>query len=156
MRLGNPTKMYIFDSREKKNDHIKSYFEKRGIEYEVRKLDVGDYALDTNPTLSIDRKSGLEELSRNLMNRSDSSRFWREVRRAHKQGIKLVILVESGRTVKNINDVPKWRSKYSQVTGRRLIDEMIRCEMAYGVLWCFCDRRSTAKRIIEILTEENT
>lgn len=72
--------------------------------------------------------------------------------RAHEQGIKLVILVESGRTVKTINDVPKWRSRFSDVTGRRLIDEMIRTEFSYGCVWRFCDRRSTAKRIIEILS----
>ena len=85
------------------------------------------------------------------MNRSDSSRFWREVRRAHTSGIKLVVLVESGPTVLDINQVPKWKSKYTQVTGRRLIDEMIRLEMSYGVRWVFCSKASTGKRIMEIL-----
>lgn len=148
----------IVDSREKwtqpnsTDTHISAYFDRHGIEWEVRKLDCGDYMLDGQPNISVDRKKSLDEVATNLMNRSDSSRFWREIRRAHEQGVKLVILVECGRTVKTINDVPKWRSKYSQITGRRLIDEMIRCEMAYGVRWCFCDRRSTARRIIEILS----
>lgn len=150
----------IVDSREhwthpnSTDTHISDYFDRHGIEWEVRKLDVGDYAIEGNTSIVVDRKQSIQECATNLMNRSDSSRFWRELRRAHEQGIKLVILVESGRTVKSINDVPKWRSKYSQVTGRRLIDEMIRTEMAYSVRWCFCDRRSTAKRIIEILKEE--
>lgn len=135
--------------------HIKDYFDRHGIEYEVKALNCGDYMLDGQPNITVDRKQSLEELSRNLMNRSDSSRFWREVRRSHDQGIQLVVLIESGRTVKNINDVVKWRSKYSPVTGRRLIDEMIRCEMAYGVVWRFCDRRSTGKRIVEILAAGN-
>lgn len=148
----------IVDSREKwtqpnsTDTHISAYFDRHGIEWEVRKLDCGDYMLDGQPNISVDRKKSLDEVATNLMNRSDSSRFWRELRRAHEQGVNLVILVECGRTVKTINDVPKWRSKYSQITGRRLIDEMIRCEMAYGVRWCFCDRRSTARRIIEILS----
>ena len=51
----------------------------------------------------------------------------------------------------DINDVPKWKSRYSQVTGRRLIDEMIRLEMSYGVRWAFCSKQSTGKRIMEIL-----
>ena len=29
------TNMYIFDTREKKNDHIKAYFEKHGIPFKV-------------------------------------------------------------------------------------------------------------------------
>lgn len=150
----------IADSREKwtqpnsTDTHIKDYFDRHGIEYEVRKLDCGDYMLDGNPLVTVDRKQSLSEVATNLMNRKDSSRFWREVRRAHEQGIKLIVLIESGRSVKTINDVVQWRSKYSPVTGRRLIDEMIRLEMSYGVLWQFCDRRSTGRRIVELLTEQ--
>ena len=66
-----------------------------------------------------------------------------------------MILCECGGKVKTINDVPKWRSKYSPVTGRRLVNEMIRLEMAYGVVWRFCDRRSTGKRIVEILSGQD-
>ena len=148
--------MLIVDSREKwtqpnsTDTHIKKYFDRHGIEYEVRKLDIGDYMYDGG-TISVDRKQSLGECATNLMNRKDSSRFWREVRRAHDEGISLVVLVESGPSVLNINDVPKWRSKYSPVTGRRLIDEMIRLELSYGVLWQFCSKASTGKRIIEIL-----
>ena len=149
--------MLIVDSREKwtqpgnSDEHLKSYFGKHGIEYEVRKLDCGDYMLEENPLLTVDRKQSLEELARNLMNRKDSSRFWREVRRCHDSGIKLVVLIESGPAVLDINQVPRWRSKYSPVTGRRLIDEMIRLEMSYGVRWVFCSKRSTGKMICEIL-----
>ena len=147
----------LVDSREKwtqsnsSDVHIRNYFEKHSVEYEVKKLDCGDYMLEDNQLLSIDRKQSLEELARNLMNRKDSSRFWREVRRCHDQHIKLVILCECGGAVHSINDVPKWKSKYSPVTGRRLVDEMIRLEMSYGVRWVFCDKRSTGRLIMEIL-----
>ena len=150
--------MLIIDSREKwtqtnsTDTHIRDYFDRHGIEWEVRKLNCGDYMLDGQPNITVDRKQSLQECATNLLNKTDASRFWNEVRRSHEQGIKLVILVESGRTVKTINDVVLWKSKYSPVTGRRLIDEMIRCEMAYGVRWVFTDRRSTGKRIIDILT----
>ena len=144
---------YIFDSREKKNDHIKAYFDKHGIEYIVQKLDVGDYQIEGLPNRVVDRKANLEEVATNLMTRNDSARFWREVRKAHDEGIQLIVLVENGGQVHDINDVVKWRSKYSRATGRRLIDEMIRVERAYHVLWQFCDKRSTARRIAELLTE---
>lgn len=147
----------ICDSREKwtqgasKDRHISSYFDRHGIQWEVRKLDTGDYMLDGQSDRTVDRKQSLEELSRNLLNRKDSSRFWREVRRAHDSGMQLIVLVESGRAIKTINDVPRWQSKYSFVTGRRLLDEMIRLEYSYGVQWAFCDRRSTGRLIIELL-----
>ena len=147
----------IVDSREKwtqpnsTDTHIKKYFDRHGIQYEVRKLDIGDYMYDGGK-ISVDRKQSLGECAVNLMNRQDSSRFWREVRRAHDGGIQLVVLCEHGGQIKSINDVPKWKSKYSPVTGRRLIDEMIRLEMSYGVIWQFCSKQSTGKRIIEILS----
>lgn len=149
----------IVDSREhwthpnSTDTHISDYFDRHGIEWEVRKLDVADYQIEGKPNIAVDRKQSIQECATNLMNRSDSSRFWRELRRAHEQGIKLVILVESGRTVKNINDVVRWKSRFSGVSGRRLLDEMIRAEYAYGVVWKFCSKNSTGKRIIEILRD---
>lgn len=146
----------LTDSREKwtqpgnTDAHIKSYFESHSIPYIVQKLDVGDYTYE-GLNIAVDRKHSLDEVARNLTNRSDSSRFWREVRRAYQQGIQLVILVESGPSVLSINDVPKWKSKYSPVSGRTVQSEMIRLEQAYSVEWQFCSKRSTAKRIIEIL-----
>ena len=150
----------ICDSREKwthpgsTDTHISGYFDRHGIEYKIRKLDIGDYQIEGHPEVSIDRKASLSELATNLMNRSDSARFWREVRRAHRDHVKLIVLCEQGGQYKTINDVPKWKSKYSPVTGRRLIDEMIRLEQAYGVRWVFCSRRSTARMIVELLEGE--
>lgn len=151
----------LCDSREKwtqansTDTHIKSYFDRHGIEYEVRKLDVGDYMLDGQPNITVDRKQSLLEMSRNLLNIGDAARFWREVRRAHEQRIKLVVLIEDGRTIKDIRDISKWHSKYSPVSGRKLLYEMCRVEMAYGVEFQLCDRRSTARRIVEILEDSN-
>lgn len=146
----------VVDSREqwtqgRRNGRIGAYFDRVGIPYTVRKLDIGDYMSEDNPYLSIDRKQNLDEVASNLLNRADSSRFWREVRRAAKEKVFLVILVEQGGDIRSINDVPKWRSKYTQITGRSLIDQMIRLEMAYGIRWVFCDKRSTGKRIVELL-----
>ena len=87
---------YIFDTRERKNEHIKAYFDKHSIEYKIRKLDVGDYQIEGKPQISVDRKRNLQELSKNLMNAKDHSRFWKEVRRARKQKVKLVVLIEHG------------------------------------------------------------
>lgn len=148
------TMKIIIDSREKKCDHIKKWFEKNGIEYEVKKLDVGDYQIEGNTAISVDRKQNLVELSKNLMNKADHSRFWKEIRRAKEQNIKLFILCEHGGKIKQIQNVALWNDKYSGVSGRRLMDEIYRTHIAYGVEFLFCDKRCTARRIVEILTEQ--
>lgn len=142
----------IEDTRNKDGKHVNvhRYCEKHGIEIVRQCLEVGDYMLPDGK-ISIDTKEHLQEVASNLLNRRDSSRFWREVRKSRELGIQLVVLCEHGGQVKTINDVVKWRSKFNQVTGRRLVDEMIRLEMSYGVRWVFCDKRSTGRLIMEIL-----
>lgn len=142
--------MIICDTREKKNQHVISYLIHNAIPFKIEKLDVGDYMDDVNPSLTIDRKQNLEELCGNLCS-PDKSRFWREVRRAKENHIKMIVLIEQGGQIKRMGDVPKWRSKYTTVTGYRLYNEMCRCHIAYGVEFWFCDKRSTGKRITEIL-----
>ena len=146
--------MYYFDTREKKNKHIKDYFDRHGIPYEERKLNVGDYMVDGS-NISVDRKQNLDELSSNLLNRTDRSRFWREVRRAREDKTKLIVLCEHGGKIRSIEDVRKWRSEYSNVSGRRLAEEIYRVHISYGVEFLFCSKRSTAKKIIELLGEAN-
>lgn len=144
------------DSREKwtqsqsKDKHISGYFDRHGIEWEVKTLDVGDYMIDGNDTISIDRKASIDELSTNMLNRADHARFWREVRRAKDTGIKLIILIESNK----YTDIPSlidWKSKYSGVNGRSLIDAIYRAHISYGVEFVFCNKRSTGRRIVELL-----
>ena len=148
--------MLLIDSREhwthpgSDDDHIRKYLERHNIAYEIRKLDCGDYML-TGGDISVDRKASLNELSMNLLNPNDKARFWREVRRARETGIKLVILCEHGGQIKTFSDVKKWRPRYGKATGKSLSDAIFRLYMAYGVPVLYCDKRSTAKRIIEIL-----
>ena len=145
------------DTRQKKgrHDNIKKYCDKNNIDLVRVKLDVGDYMIDLNGKVSVDTKTNLAELSKNLMNAKDHSRFWKEVRRAREQKIKLFVLVEHGGQIKSIEDVAKWEDKYSGVSGRALANEIYRVHIAYGVEFLFCDKRSTARRIIEILEVEN-
>lgn len=153
--VGDFMSKYVFDTRERKNEHIKAYFEKRGIEYAIRKLDVGDYQIEGNPHRSVDRKQNLSEISKNLMNAKDHSRFWKEVRRAREQKTKLYVLIEHGADIKTIDDVAKWSDKYSGVSGRQLANEIYRVHIAYGVEFLFCTKKETAKKIIEILEVGN-
>ncbi len=145
----------IVDTREKKNTHVLKYFILHDVDYIERKLDVADYQIEGKTDIAIDRKQNLEELARNLMNRADHSRFWKEVRRAKEQGIKMIILCEHGKGINSIPDVAMWQSKYTTVTGRALMDEIYRVHIAYGVEFLSCTKRSTARRILELLGWQN-
>lgn len=153
-------KLWI-DSREKwtqpqsKDKHISGYFDRQGIEWEVKKLDVGDYMLDGNDTISVDRKASIDELASNMLNREDKSRFMREVRRAKESGLHLVVLIESNK-YHQIADLASWKSKYSGINGRSLMDAVYRCHISYNVDFLFAPKISTARRIVEILTCNQT
>lgn len=142
--------MIIVDTREKKWQHIKNYFDIREIPYEVRKLNTGDYMNTENPYVIIDRKQNLEECAQNLCSK-DNSRFWSELRRAHEQNIHLIILVEHGGQIHSVKDVATWHSKYSKVKGTWLAKKMFDTYAAYKVEWRFCDKRKTGKVIMELL-----
>lgn len=131
------------DTRQKKSQHdnVKDYCSENGIELVRTKLDVGDYMLDLNGKCSVDTKSSLSELSHNLLNAKDHSRFWKEIRRAREQGIKLFILCEHGGKIKSIKDVAQWNDKYSGVSGRTLMNEMYRVSISYGVEFVFCEKK---------------
>ena len=143
------TIVYIFDSREKKNDHIKAYFEKHGIPFKVQKLDEGDYQIDGNPNITVDRKQNMQEMYNCVVN--DKSRFMKEVRRCYEKHIKLYVLIEHGGQIKSLSDVPKWKPKYGTINSREIAERLYRLHISYGVEFIFCDKRSTGRRIVELL-----
>lgn len=141
--------MIIVDSREKKNQHILNYFDRLGEQYQIQALSTGDYMDPNQPGITIDRKQDLQELAGNICTKDH--RFWREARRSHDEGLKMIVLIEQGGQIRSMNDVKNWTSKYTKVTGRRLYDEMFRLHVAYQIEFLFCDKGSTGKRILEIL-----
>lgn len=143
--------MIFVDSREKKNSHILSYFDRHEIEYAVRKLDVGDYMDSDNPFISVDTKRSIDELSTNLTNRADKARFMAEVRRAFDGKIKLVILIESNK-YHSADELRTWKSEYSRVRGGALVKAIKSISAAYGVEFLFAPKISTARKIVEILS----
>ena len=147
--------MIIVDTREKRWRHIENYLWTHNIEYKIEKLDVGDYMIAGKSNISIDRKANLDEISGNLMSgKGNYHRFLKEVKRAKMNGIRLVVLIE-GTNCQTVEDVKKWRSKYSNITGAWLYRQMKNLTYAYGIQWRFCRTNQTAKTIIEILNEED-
>jgi ERCC4-type nuclease len=147
------------DSREKAHaiETILSQFRQNCVKYYVSKLYVGDYADPFNARVVVDRKQNLNEVCSNLCQGHD--RFRDELLRAKEAGIRIVLLVEHGPSVKCIADVEKWvnpREKKNKgaTTGPRLAKAMQTMAERYDVEWRFCAKDQTGNEIIRILTEE--
>lgn len=143
--------MIQIDTREKPQAiaGIKAFFDKHDIEYIDRKMDIADYCVVGNENLVIDRKRNLQEVAQNLCS-NDRGRFWREVRLAYRNHVRMIVLVEQS-GINDVRDVKNWQSKYQKLSGARLQEEMYRIALAYGVEWQFCHKNSTGKRICELL-----
>ena len=141
--------MILVDTREHKgkNDHILKSFDAAGIAWGRQKLDTGDYMVPGG-RVTVDRKKDLEEIAGNLC--SKDRRFWREARRAHDDGLKLIVLIEEP-GITGIPDVRTWQSKHSRVTGSNLAMQMLRLHMAYGIEFIFCEKADAGKWIMELL-----
>ena len=147
------------DSREKARaiQKIIQTFDRRGVNWFVSKLPVGDYISLDNARLSIDRKQNLLELCSNVT--QQQKRFIAELERAEASGIRLIILVEHGGGIERLEDVMYWhnpRLKESPlaVSGERLYRKLEAIGRAHNVQFEFCTKAQTGRRIIELLGGE--
>lgn len=148
--------MIQIDSREKAKaiKNILAEFDRQNVQYYTSKLYVGDYMSLDNPRLIIDRKQNLNEVYGNLC--QQHKRFTAELIRANEAGIKLIILVEHGGTIKTLEDVKGWYNPRLKVSpyawdGLRLFKVMYTTAKKYNTEFLFCNKLQTGKRIIELL-----
>lgn len=146
------------DSREKPRaiSKILDEFNRQRIKSFVSKLPVGDYQSLDNARLVIDRKQNLSELCGNVC--QQHVRFREEFERAKRLGIKVIILCEHGRAIKELRDVTQWENPRRKVSpgalnGGELFRRLFTIQERYGVQFEFCKKFETGKRIIELLSE---
>lgn len=153
------SKYIIIDSREKPKaiGKILDHFDKSGIEYEVSKLLFGDYMDWNRPGIVVDRKQNIAELAKNCT--VEHERFRREMEKAKKAGATLVVLVEQNRykdrdswvEVNSIEDLLRWSSPHTMVRGEKVYRVLASWTAKFPLRVEFCDKRSTGRRIAEIL-----
>ena len=155
-------KLLLIDTREKPKaiQGITKTIDRAGIEHERTKLLFGDYMDWNKPGIVVDRKQSIQELAQNCSR--DHVRFRAELERAKKAGARLVILVEQNRYkdgdewrhVEDIADLMYWTSPHTTIRGEKVY-RVLRGWMAkYDIDVQFCDKRSTGKRILEIIYDE--
>ena len=153
------SKYVIVDSREKPKaiERTLQYFSDHGIEYEVSKLLFGDYMDWNRPGVVVDRKQNIAELAKNCT--VEHERFRREMEKAKKAGATLVVLVEQNRykdrdswvEVNSIEDLLRWSSPHTMVRGEKVYRVLASWTAKFPLRVEFCDKRSTGRRIAEIL-----
>ena len=153
------SKYLIVDTREKKSavEPILAYFDKVGIQYERSKLLFGDYMDFQRPQIVVDRKQNIAELAKNCT--VESERFKAEIEKAAKAESELVILVEQNRykdrdrwvRVESIADIMLWSSPHTTIRGEKVYRVLSNWCQIYPLRVEFCDKRQTAKRILEII-----
>jgi len=148
------------DTRQQKGKHknIHAYCEKMGIEIIRQALNVGDYQIAGNGSISVDTKQSVLELASNVF--QEHSRFRDECLRAQRCSIQLIVLIEE---VLPDGGLRKWKSPIgrdglplSRINPTTLRKAMITMQAEYGVKFRFCDGRSTGKIMIEYLKGERT
>ena len=101
--------------------------------------------------IAVDRKQNLNELAGNLS--KDHKRFKSELTRAKEVGTKIVVLIEDDK-YNCLEDVKKWKSSYSNLTGDWLYKTMKTMQSKkdeYDVEFRFCKKIETGEEIIKIL-----
>lgn len=152
-------KYLLIDTREKPRaiQNIIKTLDDANIIHESTKLLFGDYRDWNRPDIVIDRKQNIAELAKNCTVEHD--RFKREMEKAKKAGATLVILVEQNRYksgdkwihVDDVSDLLLWDSPHTTIRGEKVFRVLRSWQSKYPIRVEFCDKRSTGKRIIEII-----
>ena len=153
------SKYLIIDSREKPKaiSRIIKQFDEAGVRYETSKLLFGDYMDYSRPSLVIDRKQNIAELAKNCTR--EHERFRAELERAKAAGAHLVVLVEQNRYkdrdrwihVNELSDIMLWSSPHTTIRGEKVFRVLSSWVNKYNLSVQFCDKRSTGKKILQII-----
>ena len=155
------SKLLLIDTREKPKaiEKILSQIREADVPYERTKLLFGDYMDYNRPEIVVDRKQNITELAKNVT--IERSRFVSELNRAKIAGAKLIFLVEQNRYkdrdkwihVETIEDLMLWSDKHTTIRGEAVFRRLSGLMFNYDIEVRFCDKRSTGKRILEIIYE---
>lgn len=146
----------IVDTREQQNQHILDYFNQKEINYEIKKVDAGDYTVklsacpemnllrDIYIPVTIEKKNSVDELAGSF---KDRTRFENEFIRAAGSNTKIFLLVEDGHGYENIV-----RGNYqSQYEPKALLASLKTFESRYNITTTFLDKKYSGNFIYHTL-----
>ena len=143
----------ICDNREKKNEHILSFFETNGIIHSIDKLDTADYTLvlpnypeiKADKKFLVEKKNSLDEIAGNFT--KDRARFQREFERIGDS--KMHLVVENASWKKLLAGTYR-----SQLSSKSFMASLLSWSMRYNVPVWFCGSSESPTLIYNILYYE--
>lgn len=150
----------LTDTRQQKEKHILKEFDNQGILHIRTNLPSADYmALRYNIkngmyldySILIDSKKDLLEICNNLCRKSEHERLIREVELGQKLGCKKFVFLIGEDEINSADDIKKWRSKYTKVTGEKLLKIMITFSKHHNCNFIFISKEKMGEKIIELL-----
>lgn len=149
------------DTRQQKQLHITSYFDKNEIKYIRNKLYCGDYKRVDSTKIIIDTKKDLTEMCGNLCRTLEHNRIKREIAKACDIGCERFIFLIASSKITNVDEVHEWKvptkrdgSLYTKVRPEILEKIMKTMEEKYGVEFIFCKKAEMGKEIVRLLSDE--
>ena len=139
------------DTRNQKDKYVTDYFDKHNIKWIRNKLYSGDVKLLNDTRVIIDLKANLEEIAHNLCNTQEHLRIHKEIDRAREIQCEQFIFLIKNDKIKSTEDLKKWTSKRTKVTGEILYKVMSTMKERYGVRFIICPRKDMGKKILELL-----
>ena len=154
-------KNYIIltDSRQQKEMHILKEFDNQGILHIRTNLPSADYmvlrynhqnGMYLDYSILIDTKKDLLEICSNLCKKSEHERLIREIELGQKLGCKKFIFLIGEDEINSIEDIKKWQSKYTKVTGKKLLKIMITFSKHHNCNFVFVSKEKMGEKIFEI------
>lgn len=153
----------LIDTREQENKHITSALDSRGVAYEVRKLDFGDYSFvydgkDFSMACAVERKANVEELYGNIMH--DRGRIEKEFYSASCLANEFTLMIEDCENFDSLRDykLSAWQMKANpqrqvQDIGKHVYSTIRawKCSDRYNFSVEFSPKKTeTASRMLEL------
>lgn len=147
--------LIVCDTREKGNKRIIEYFKSVNQDHIISKLETGDYMVFNDYTTIIDKKDGLLEVANNLCHTKEHERVLKEIKKAKDLGCKRFIFLIQDDSIKTIEDIKNWKSKYTKVSGETLLKIMKTMQERYKIRFIITSKNNIANKIMELLGVKN-
>ena len=149
----------LTDTRQQKEKHILKEFDNQGILHIRTNLPSADYmvlrynnqnGMYLDYSILIDTKKNLLEICNNLCKKSEHERLIREIELGQKLGCKKFIFLIGEDEINSAEDIKKWQSKYTKVTGEKLLKIMITFSKHHNCNFIFVSKEKMGEKIFEI------
>ena len=140
------------DTRNQVDNYITDYLDKQGIKWIRNKLYSGDVKLLNDTRIIIDLKKDINEIASNLCNSQNHQRILREIERAKDIGCERFIFMVKAKDIICVDEIIKWKSKYSKVKPETLIKIIKTFSERYNVEFMFYKKEEIGQKIVELLS----